>query len=172
MMTVTSLLVAVLMAPQQDMSAYAPPAELKHVSYMVGNWKCSGTAMGMDGSPSKMSGTAKVSLSLDRYIEWNTDDNIEGMGPIKGKFMLSYDSMSKKWQGTWFDTMSSLPLNLSGQMKGNVLTMMSGEMPDMMGGKTVYRVTYTKKSANNIEMKVDFKMNGQFMNAMTNNYTR
>lgn len=174
-MTTLSILAATLiLAPKQDADMFAPPAELKQLSFMLGDWKSDGQGMGMDPStPMKIKGSATCKMSMGRWYEWDTKDDMEGFGQMLGKFMVTFDPAKKKFEGIWFDSITSYSMRMHGDVKNNHLTMLSEEVPNQMGeGMTQYRISYELKAANHIEAKIDGKMGDQFVNMLTHQYKK
>lgn len=172
MSTITSLALTVILANQDPAEMFAPPKEIAQAEFMLGNWKSKGTGMGMDGNPMEFTGSAKCTKIMGRWIEFNTEDDMPGLGKMTGRYMLTYNAMNKEWEGIWFDSLTGHSMKTTGTLKNNTLNMMSGEVPDMMGGMTQFKIQYTKKSDNHIETKVDMKMEGQFVNMLTHNYKK
>ncbi|MCB0826832.1 MAG: DUF1579 family protein [Armatimonadetes bacterium] len=172
-LTAMILSTAILAAPRQDASMYAPPAEMKQVEFMVGNWKSEGSGMGMDGQESKIKGSAVAKMAVGgRYLEWVTDDEMDGFGKMQGEFKLTYNTMISKWEGVWFDSMSPYSMRAYGTLKDGVLDMMSEEvdMPEM--GKTKFNIVYKKISDKKVDLVVSLVMGEQKIPAVTHHYTK
>ncbi len=174
MTTLTLIAAAFIINPIQDPSMFAPPVELKQLAFMVGDWKSEGTGMGADPSqPMKIKGSASCKVSMDRWFEWNTKDDMEGFGQMTGKFMVTFNDTKKQFEGIWFDSITNYSMRMYGTVKANHLTMLSEEVPSHMGdGNTQYRISYELKTPNHIETKIDSKVQGEFVNMLTHQYKK
>lgn len=170
MTTLTTLICAVALAPQQE-ALYPVPAEFKQASFLVGNWKSEGTGMGMDGGPAKMTGTATGKVTMDRWYELDSKDNMEGFGPMAGKFMLTYNPDKSHWEGIWFDSMMNFSMKTTGTFKEDTFTFMSEEVT-MEGQPMTFRITMKKISNTEYQTKVDMKAGDEYLNVLTNNYKK
>lgn len=163
----------ILTTPRQDASMYAPPVEMKQVEFMLGNWQSDGVGMGMDGKESKIKGSAVASMVIGgRYLEWKTDDNMEGFGKMNGEFKLTYNTMLSKWEGVWFDSMSPNSMRAYGTLKDGVLDMTSEEvnMPEM--GKMKFNILYKKITDKKIDLVVSAIVGDLKVPAVTYHYTK
>ncbi len=175
MKSVLTVLIAMAMsmAVAQDPAEQALPAEMNQLAFMQGSWTCTGAGMGADGSQQKMTGRAEGAMKMgNRWLTLMTQDNLEGYGEIWGEFSASYDANTKKWVGTWRDSMSPLILMLKGEMKGNKI-MMASDPVELEGmGKVAFEVLYDKKSDDEFVLTVSMVAGGQKIPAMTNTYKR
>ena len=84
-------------APKMEMPK--PSQELTDMAKnMVGTWKCSGKAMGPDGSAMEFKNVAiKQTLDLDKF--WLKGEMTGQIGPMKIRNVdyISYDATQKKW---------------------------------------------------------------------------
>ncbi len=108
----------VMMKPE----APKPPAEIDAMAKnIVGNWKCTGTSTGPDGSSSKMTGKITAKVDLDK---WWISDVFEGKGD-RGAFKMvaysTFDAGSKKWRRVSIDNMGHQYVGTSDGMKDGKL---------------------------------------------------
>ena len=139
----STLLMAVAIAPAQDPMMPAPPAELKALNWMLGDFD---TDLKMyepgqtEGVPVPGTTSSKMSLG-DVYIEGRFEADMGGM-KMTGLQMTTYDPATKEYVAWWFDSMAPGVLEMRGQLKGQVLTLVSKpiEIPGMPG-KHRFRAT-------------------------------
>lgn len=171
-MTLAAITLATILT-HQDMSMFAPPKELEQAKFMLGNWNSKGKALGMDGKMSDVSGSSKCAMSMDRWIQWDTEDNMPGLGKMKGRFMLTYNPLIQKWEGNWSDSMTSYAMKLTGEFKGTTLTMLSEEVPGWDGtGTTMYRISYMKEGEKAIHCRIESIVEGNFVLMLDNHYSK
>ncbi len=146
---IASLVLAVAIAPAQDPMMPAPPAELKALNWMLGDFT---TDLKMyepgatEGTPVPGSTTAKMSLG-DVYIESRFEADMGGM-KMTGLQMTSYDPATKEYVAWWFDSMAPGVLELRGKLKGQVLVLTSKAIPvPGYPGKHKFRATNGLKGA-------------------------
>ena len=115
-----------------------PPAEIDAMAKnIVGTWKCAGTETAMDGSTSKLTGTIKAKVDMDK---WWINDSFEGKGrlPFKMNAYSTFDASSKKWRRVSIDNMGRQYVGTSDGLKDGKLvwnmdffgTMGSGQFKD------------------------------------------
>lgn len=123
-----------------------PTEELKKLQFMEGKWTADLDAwMG----PEKSTMTVKIDSRWAVGGRFLIQDHEYTMGPgmkMHGMNMLTYDPQKKEWVGFWYDMSEADPMRMSGNWKGDVLTLTSG-LTEVIGmGKIVMRATYTKAS--------------------------
>jgi hypothetical protein len=94
-----------------NMPMPTPSEELKAVAKaMNGNWKCTGTVMGMDMKERPSTATMSFKLEVDGFwlrgemAEKKTKDNAH---PYKFTSLQTYDAATKKWMKFGFDNTGS-----------------------------------------------------------------
>ena len=179
MMTTLALTLAMVAStqsqetPVQQPQIPAIPKQLDELNFMLGTWEGMGTGMGADGSPIQLDGTATASKQMDRWIQWDSTDNIPGKGMMTGRFMLTYNTMQNQWEGVWFDNQSPFATDFTGTFDGTSLVLTSESVPDMTGtGSSQYTVTFAKKSDNEITMKLESTMAGKNATMIDYLYTK
>jgi hypothetical protein len=149
-----------LMAPTPP----SPSPALKALDYFKGTWKCEGTAFATPMSKEhKISATAVANWDLGnywlavRYTEMKTAAN---PWPLDVRMFWGYDPATKKLVSGNLDNMGGYGTEDSDGWKGDVITW-SG--PVHMGGPTMQRDTFTKKSATQMVHVGEAEMNGKWM---------
>lgn len=168
-MTLTAIvLAAVLAQPVVQDDPYAVPAEVKNLAFFAGEW----TSNGKDSGGNKMVGSSKCSLQFDRWYQWDSLDDLEGFGKINGKFLVTYNSMKKAYEGVWMDSMSPYAMKMWGNFKENTLVMESEKVTLGDMGEMTFRVSYTKVSDKQIDLKVEMGSAGAYSLALSTSYTK
>jgi len=133
-----------------------PPAELKKVGWLKGNWDAD--LKMFEGG--KQVGTAKGPVNTTdslggMYLETRFESNMGGMA-MKGLQMTSYDAAKKQYMAYWFDNMGPGGLELWGSLKGHTLVLVSKPVAiPGMPGKHAFRSTNAMKSANTMMFRLE-----------------
>lgn len=106
----------------------------KWLGDFAGEWKTTVKMFGPDGKPmSEDHGTMEYTSEMDgRYVEVDFKGVFMGK-PFTGSGTMAYNNLEKRFESTWFDSMSTGIMYSTGQADkdGKVLTMWGeGMMPD------------------------------------------
>jgi len=134
-----------------------PEAELKAISYLVGNFDAENTIT-MGPETAKDNGTCVSKWALkDRYIRMEVAGTMGSYGPYEGLMLLTYNEMSKKYEAAWFDSMGGQSLRAVGQIEGGKLTLVSDAFA--AGGPEMrFRMTYSQRDAKTVDFRLDAKV--------------
>jgi hypothetical protein len=119
------------------MKAGTPGEQHRKLAEMTGTWSMI-VKMEEPGKPPTIEkGTATMKMVDDRYLHQEAKSSMMGM-PFHGMGVTGFDNTTKKYQGTWFDNMSTGIMTSEGTMSpdGRTLTM-TGQHADPMTGKMV-----------------------------------
>lgn len=125
-------------AMEAMMKAATPGEPHKQLAAMAGTWDTSVKMWMKPGDPPQEStGTTERKMVLgDRYLSETFDGTFMGQ-PFSGTGMTGYDNVTKKYVGTWADTMSTGMMLSTGMMdKGGKSITSKSTMSDPMTGKT------------------------------------
>ena len=125
-------------AAMEAMQKAATPGEAhKKLDAVVGTFDTK-VKMWMDPSkpPEESTGTSENKWVLgNRYVEMQYQGTMMGQ-PFSGLGYTGYDNVTKKYVGTWMDTMGTGIMNTSGQADKSGKTMkMTGSVADPVSGK-------------------------------------
>lgn len=95
-----------------------PGPEHEKLKAMEGNWKATMKAPG--GGPEEK-GTMVMKMDLGGL--WLVSHFKSDKGDFSGRGMDTYDPVTKKYHSIWCDSMSTLPMNLTGDFDGKKMTM-------------------------------------------------
>lgn len=168
-------LVLGMTAKTQEMDFMSPPKELSQLNWMMGKWSGKGKGANPAGEGEiNVSGKANCAMELGRWVAWTGNYDMEGMGTMNGRMMVTYNPASKKFEATWFDNMTAYPMPCTGYIEGKYLVLWSGEMDDPMipGQKTKYKITFANEGKNKMAVSVKFRMDGQYLNAISMTYNK
>jgi len=171
---IASLVLAVAIAPAQDPMMPAPPAELKNLNWMLGDFT---TDLKMyepgasEGTPVPGTTTAKMSLG-DVYIESRFEADMGGM-KMTGLQMTSYDPATKEYVAWWFDSMAPGVLELRGKLTGQVLVLTSKPIAiPGYPGKHAFRATTGLKGAGKFLFRLEMNSGQGFYKMMEGMMTK
>lgn len=172
MMTTLALAFTMVATATQAQDPIAPPLpkQIEELNFMLGTWEGMGSGMAPDGSPIQVDGSATASKVMDRWIQFDTTDNVPGKGMMVGRFMLTYNPRMNQWEGVWFDNKSPFPTDFTGNFDGTSLILNSETVTDLNGtGSMQYTVTFSKKSETQMTMQIQNASAGR--NSLMLDYT-
>lgn len=127
-------------AEMEAMAKAATPGENhKHLGRYVGTWNTSMKAwMAPETPPMESKGTMQSEWILGgRYLQSTYKGDFMGQ-PFEGRSLEGYDNVTKQFQSTWIDNMSTGIMVSKGTCDAGCKTLtMNGEMADPMTGKTM-----------------------------------
>lgn len=158
----------------EGMPPMGPPAEMKALGWLVGDWDFT-SKMKMDPASTDWmdsKGTATYSYMFDgATMIMEIEQPMMGM-QFKGGGFQCYDRETKMWQMSWTDNMSGRLSTYTGT-HSNDSTVFTGE--DIMGGqKMLTRMTSYNESPTSYDWKMEVSMDGgkTFMTMMESKYTK
>jgi hypothetical protein len=97
--------------------AATPGAEHQMLKGMVGKWKVTTKAWHSEGSkPEETTGTSTFKSILGgRFVQQDFKGKMMGQ-PYEGTGMMGYNNVTKKFESTWYDSMSTATMFLEGTM--------------------------------------------------------
>lgn len=170
------LFVATTLLAEETPKAPAPQKEHDLLKQFVGEWESEMEAStGPGQAPMKCKGTMKSRMLGGFWVVSEIDANMMG-APMKGLQTIGYDTKSKKYVGTWVDSMMNHMWKYSGTVDetGKTLTL-SAEGPSFTGEDklTNYRDAYEFKSKDHIVMTSSTQgEDGKWVTFMTGNLRR
>lgn len=134
------------MTPEEEMAMWMkssmPGPQHAALDTMVGTWTAE-TSFVMDPNAEPMTGEGAMTVSWvlgGRYLKSEMQmADMMGM-PFTGLGFNGYDNNAKEYVGVWMDTMGTGIMHLTGQKKGDTLTM-EGQSMSPMGPKQMRIVT-------------------------------
>lgn len=159
---------------QEGMMDMSPPKEMSQLSFLVGKWKADLDFYFAGPEPMKGTGTVETKLDLDgRFYRGDHKYSPPGMPAMSGLQLMTFDPASKKWTGWWFDGTTPYELEMTGELKGNVLTMVS--KPSSMPGsdqKMVIKLIYEKVGDTKVKFDLMMQQGDQWAPLIKGTYTK
>lgn len=144
-------------AMMEAMAKIAAPGENhRKLDAFVGNWDTKITMWMMPGAPPTTStGKSKNAWVMGgRYLEQRFEGTFMG-APFTGLGYTGYDNVTKKWWGTWMDSMSTGIMTSEGKMDGDNSWTFEARSADPMSGQMMdvkEKITIKDKDHHSMEM--------------------
>ena len=172
---VTLLTASVLLA-QEPPKFPTPQKEHELLKQFVGEWESELEATAGLGQPAmKCKGTMSSRMLGGFWVVSEINMDMMGM-PMKGVQSVGYDSKSKKYVGTWVDSMTDHLWKYSGSVDGTgKILALEAEGPNFMteGKMAMFRDAYEFKSKDHIVMTSSMQgEDGKWMTFMSGNMHR
>jgi hypothetical protein len=145
---------ALALGQQQDVQ---PTDALNKLSFMQGDW-AGKQDFNTDGGPA-MVGDASDRIEMgiaNKYLCETLSTTLPGRKPTDTRHFISYDRQTQKYTAWWFNDTSFHPTQLTGELAGSKLVLMS----DSSAPGPVLRATYENPSADKLTFLLEMK-NGE-----------
>lgn len=105
-------------------AAATPGPEHAMLKSLVGKWKVSTQSWESEGSkPEVTTGTSTFkSIMGGRFVQQDFKGKMMGM-PYSGTGMLGFNNVSKKFESSWYDSMSTAAMNFEGTFDSSTQTL-------------------------------------------------
>jgi hypothetical protein len=145
---------------QEQMPPMGPPAEMKELASLVGNWEYT-MKLKMDPTSDQFQDIrmiCKMAYILDGAaltMEHESVDLMMGM-KFKGFGVETYDREKKEWQMTWTDNMTGRTGIYTGQRTDSTAVFTGEDL--MMGQKLISRVSMSNLKPTSFDWKMEMSM--------------
>lgn len=166
------VLCAALCGAQEGFAPPPPPAELKQVAFLLGNWEGKETYT-FGEMKSEGTGNHHIQMALrGRFLESHYKAKSGFMGDSEGRLLLTYDTAAKKFRSWWYDSSDSGNMEMEGNVEGDSLVMISKptSIPGM--GVETFRATFTKKGDNQLTFVLALKAGDKWEPMIEASYTK
>ena len=164
-------------AMMEAWTKYMTPGEAhKKLATMAGTWDTSAKMWMQPGAPaSESKGTSVNTMVLGgRYLEQRYEGTMMDQ-PFTGIGYSGYDNGTKKYVGTWMDSMGTGIMTTTGKEEGANKMAFTGEMDDFMTGKKAHfkqTVTFVDNDHHTFEMWGPDPTTGKQYKVLEIHYTR
>jgi hypothetical protein len=159
----------------QDPKLMEPQKEHKLLQNFVGDWDTESDAMqGPNQPPMKYKGQMHAAALGQMWLVANVENNIMGT-KMNAQFTLGYDPDTKKYVGTWIDSIMNHMWHYNGWLEDDGKTLiLEAEGPNMLEpGKTAkFRDIYIFKSPDEMETKALMQQDGEWITFATGSSKR
>ena len=152
---------------QQAATASANP--LDNLSFMKGDW--SGKQDFETGGGPAMVGDATDRIDIGiagKYLCEMLSTTMPGRKPTDTRHFISYDKQSGKYTAWWFNDTSTHPSELTGEVTGKKLVLLSTSF----GRGPVLRATYESPSENTLTFLLEMKQGDSWAKLFLTTYTK
>lgn len=145
-----------------------PPAELKKLDWMLGEW--TSTVRWTYLTTTDVAYTVKCEWD-GQFLRVTSRMEMLGMTMTETAY-YGWDASSKRYRGWTFTNFSSDPRIESGTLNENALVMTSEPWNVGIGQPTVSRATLTRKSSTEIHFLLEFKDNDRWTRGAEGTFTK
>jgi hypothetical protein len=149
--------------------AIQPADALNKLSFMQGNW--TGKQNFNTGGGPAMVGDATDRIELGiagKYLCEMLSTTLPGRKPTDTRHFISFDKQTGKYTAWWFNDTSYHPTQLSGDLTGNKLVLMS----DASAPGPVLRATYENPTPNTLTFQVEMKNGDKWTSLFLTTYAK
>ena len=150
-------------------SRTTPANPLDNLSFMKGDW--SGKQNFETGGGPAMVGDATDRIEIGiagKYLCEMLSTTMPGRKPTDTRHFISYDKQSGKYTAWWFNDTSTHPSELTGDLSGNKLILLSSPS----GPGPVLRATYESPSENTLTFLLEMKQGDSWTKLFLTTYTK
>ncbi len=166
--------VALLLMAGISQAQQPAPVEMKHLMEDVGNWDAEIRIFGdPSGEPQISKGTETNFMLGDMWLISHFKGEMMGM-KFEGSSQMSFDPASKKYTGTWVDSMSPYAMRIEGTWDEKTKTLTQiGTGKDESGNEMKMKMTSAHKADGSRLFTMYMLMpDGEEIRAMEIHYTR
>jgi|GEM_PF-893144 len=142
---------------------------LDNLSFMKGDW--TGKQNFDTGGGPAMVGDATDRIEIGiagKYLCEMLSTTLPGRKPTDTRHFISYDKQSGKYTAWWFNDTSTRPSELSGDLTGSKLVLLSSAS----GPGPVLRATYESPSGNTLTFLLEMKQGDSWTKLFLTTYTK
>ena len=134
--------------------AVQPADALNKLSFMQGNW-VGKQNFNTDGGPAMVGdATDRIELGIaGKYLCEMLSTSLPGRKPTDTRHFISFDKQTGKYTAWWFNDTSYHPTQLTGDLAGNKLVLMT----DASAPGPLLRATYESPSPDKLTFQVEMK---------------
>lgn len=145
---------------EAEMPPMGAPEEMKHLAFLVGDWKVA-SKWRMDYKSEEWTeseATCNYAYILDGCaMQFTYKGDIQGM-PFMGMGVQTYDRETKKWQTTWLDNMAARSTLYTGDRKEGTTVFYGDDI--YAGMKMMSRMTTWDETETSFKWKMEQSMDG------------
>jgi hypothetical protein len=166
--SLSALLIATVSIASAQGHGNEAPQQLKGLDFLIGNWSGKQN-FNNPGSPLVGDITVKVHSFAGRYLEEDLSTVLPGRKPTETHHMISFDAKTNVFHAWWFNDTSSTPTELTGELNGNQLVLMSHPANP---NAPVLKATYDRVSDGALNYKLEMKSGDNWQELFHNNYQK
>jgi hypothetical protein len=145
------------------------PNPLDKLSFMHGDWSGKQDFNNQGGPAMVGDATDRIDVCIaGRYVCEMLSTTLPGRKPTDTRHFISYDKQSGKFTAWWFNDTSTHPSELTGEVEGNKLVLLSSSA----GPGPVLRATYESPSANTLTFLLEMKQGDTWAKLFVTTYSK
>jgi hypothetical protein len=128
--------------------------KLRSLDFLIGNWSGKQNFNTQGGAAMVGDITLKVHAFAGRYLEEDLSTVLPNRKPTETHHMISFDGKTSQFHAWWFNDTSSIPTELTGELTGNQLVLMSHPTNPQA---PILKATYDRISDTSLNYKLEMK---------------
>jgi len=145
------------------------PNPLDNLSFMQGDWSGKQNFETNGGPAMVGDATDRIDLCIaGRYVCEMLSTTLPGRKPTDTRHFISFDKQSGKYTAWWFNDTSTHPSELTGDLSGNKLVLLSSAS----GPGPVLRATYESPSVNTLTFLLEMKQGDNWTKLFLTTYSK
>ena len=146
-----------------------PADALNKLSFMQGNW-VGKQSFNTDGGPAMVGdATDRIELGIaGKYLCEMLSTTLPGRKPTDTRHFISFDKQTGMYTAWWFNDTSYHPTQLTGDLAGNKLVLVS----DSSAPGPVLRATYENPSSDTLTFQVEMKNGDKWTSLFLTTYLK
>ncbi len=145
------------------------PNPLDNLAFMQGDWSGKQNFNNQGGPPMVGDATDRIEIGIaGKYLCEMLSTTLPGRKPTDTRHFISFDKQSGKYTAWWFNDTSTHPSELTGDLAGNKLVLLSSSS----GPGPVLRATYESPSANTLTFLLEMKQGDNWAKLFLTTYSK
>ena len=146
-----------------------PADALNSLSFMKGDWAGKQEFNTPDGPAMTGDATDRIEMGIaGKYLCETLSTTLSGRKPTDTRHFISFDRQSGKYTAWWFNDTSSRPTELTGDLTGKKLVLLSNSS----GPGPVLRATYESPSENKLTFLLEMKSGESWTRLFLTTYSK
>jgi len=149
--------------------AAQPPNPLDSLSFLKGDWSGKQNFNNQGGPAMVGDATDRIEIGIaGKYLCEMLSTTLPDRKPTDTRHFISYDKQSRKYTAWWFNDTSTHPSELTGDLSGNKLVLLSNPS----GPGPVLRATYESPAENKLTFLLEMKQGESWTKLFLTTYTK
>ena len=145
------------------------PNPLDNLSFMQGDWSGKQNFNNEGGPAMVGDATDRIEIGIaGKYLCEMLSTTLPGRKPTDTRHFISYDKQSGKYTAWWFNDTSTHPSELTGDLTGNKLVLLSSSS----GPGPLLRATYESPSVNTLTFLLEMKQGDNWTKLFLTTYAK
>lgn len=149
--------------------AKSAPGGLDGLSFMEGDWSGQQNFNTQNGKPMVGDATDNIAVCIEgKYVCETLSTTLPNRKPTDTRHFISFDKQTGKYTAWWFNDTSVRPMELTGEVSGNKLVLMS----DASAPGPVLRATYERTPDDKLTFLLEMKQGDSWTKLFLTTYAK